>query len=131
MISLELNIDNKKRTITIHENLLFNTELINHPYLIKKLIKQIDKSYVIKESFFEILNNYVEIDENGVSLYGGLIVRTNIDNYAVLYLEKSNLDDDYIIKVINEYIFDIADHDPKEINIDKFEIDIKTFLKIK
>lgn len=122
---MEIHIDN------IDKNFLFNIELIKKPSLIKKLIKGIDKTYTINNTFFDILNNYVDVDENGNSLYGGLIVRTGLDDYAILYLENACLDEEYIIKVINEYIYDIADHKPGEININKFAISINTFLNVK
>jgi len=131
MISLKQNNEKTKETINLNECFLLNIELINNKKLIKKIIKYLDKSYKINNTFFEVLNNYVEVDANNNSLYGGLIIRTNFDDYAVIYLKDSLFDEEYMLKVINEYIYDIADHYPQETNISMFEIDIETFLSLK
>lgn len=130
MIELDLKIDGNIKKVKVDENILFNAELIKRPELIKSLIKQVQRSYKISDSFFEILNSYVDFNSDGISLYSGLIVRTNIDSYAVLYLSGAELDEEYMLKIIYEYIYDINDYTPDEINIDKFEIDAKTFLKL-
>ena len=130
MIELDLNIDKKIKKVKVDENFLFNAELIKRPNLIKTLIKKVKYTYVINDNFFEILNNYVDFNKDGESIYSGLIVRTNIDSYAVLYLEGSTIDEEYMLKIIDEYIYDINDYTPEEINVDKFEIDPKLFLKV-
>ena len=130
MIELDLKIDGNVKKVKVDENTLFNAELVKRPELIKSLIKQIKRTYKISESFFEVLNSYVDFNSDGTSLYAGLIVRTNIDSYAVLYLSGATLDEEYMIKIIYEYIYDINDYTPDEINIDKFEVDAKTFLKV-
>lgn len=130
MIELDLNIDKKIKKVKVDENFLFNAELIKRPNLIKTLIKKVKYTYIINDNFFEILNNYVDFNKDGESIYSGLIVRTNIDSYAVLYLEGSTIDEEYMLKIIDEYIYDINDYTPEEINVDKFEIDPKLFLKV-
>ena len=129
MITLDLNIDNKMQKVKIKDEILFNSLLVDHKELIKNLIKVMCPSYDLHEAFFDIVNKFVDFTKEGVSLYPGLIVRTSLNEYAVLYLEGVDIDEEYMIVLIKEYIHDIGDYDPKEININKFEIDKKTFLK--
>ena len=130
MLEIDIKIDEKTKKIKINKNVLFNSQLVSHPKLIKKLIKHVNRSYKISDDFFEIINNYIDYNKEGRLLYSGLIVRTGLDNYAVLYLKNTKIDEEYMIKIINDYIFDIADHIPSELIIDKFEIDVKTFLNV-
>lgn len=129
MISLELNINNEIKSVKIHEDVLFNALLIEHPASIKKIINSITCNYNISDDFFEIINKYIDITSEGVSLYPGLIVRTGLCDYAILYLETSKIDEEYMLKIINEYIYDVGDYKYKTININKFEVDKITFLE--
>lgn len=128
MITLDLNVNSKFQKIKIKDDILFNAVLAEHPKIIKKIIKEMSFSYSISEAFFTIVNKFVDFNENGESLYPGLIIRTGIRDYAVLYLENSNIDEEYMIKLIQEFIYDAGDINPKEVNINKFEVDKKTFL---
>ncbi len=130
MITLDLKVDNVEGSIKIRDEVLFNAILAKNPEIIKKLIKVIHPLYKIKKDFFEIVNTYVDFTRNGVSLYSGLVVRTGLSDYAVLYLENVSIDEEYLIRIINDYIHDVGDINPKEININKFEIDKKIFLSI-
>lgn len=126
-MKFELNIDGEKKIVTISNNILFNALLAENPSVIKKLIKVIYPFYKIRPAFFEIVNNYADFNNDGTSLYGGLIVRTNLYDYAVLYLEGTCLDEEYMIKIIDDYIKDMGNI-VKEVNINKFEISKITFL---
>lgn len=130
MITLEINLDKNLRKVQIKDAVLFNAILSRSDKLIKKIIKSVDSSYVINNSFFEIINNFIDFDDEGVSLYGGLIVRTSLEEYAVLFLEHSNLDEEYMLSLINQYIKDVGDHIPKEVNVYKFEVQKEVFLQV-
>lgn len=130
MISLIMKFGDDVREVKIKEEVLFNYILIKHQDKIKHLIKNMDKKYKISDSFFTVINKYVEFDKNNVSIYPGLIVRTNIDDYAILYLENVNIDLDYAKNLIIEYSKDQSDYNPKSININEFEITTKDFLKV-
>lgn len=130
MITLDLKAKHIDGNVKIKDEVLFNAVLASNPELIKKLIKAIHPFYKIKKDFFEIVNTYVDFTQNGVSLYSGLVVRTGLRDYAVLYLEDVPIDEEYLIKVINDYIHDIGDFKTNEININKFEINKKIFLSI-
>lgn len=128
MITIELNLDKKFDKVKIGDEILFNALVGNNHKLIKKCIKSVWPLYKISDVFFEVVNNFVDFDNKGVSLYGGLIVRTGLVDYAILYLEGSNIDEEYMVKVIDEYIRDTMDYFPEEVNIDKFEIKREVFL---
>lgn len=130
MITLDLKINNTDGKVKLKDDVLFNAVLSKNPKLISKLIKSIHPLYKISDDFFEIVNTYIDFTQNGISLYSGLVVRTNLNDYAVLYLEDSEIDEEYLIKVLDEYIHDIGDYTPKEINVNKFEIDKSVFLSI-
>ncbi len=128
MITLELNIKNGVKKVSIKEDVLFNAILSQNPKMIKKLIKSAALCYKVSDAFFTIINNYVDFTDDGISLYPGLIIRTGLDKYAVLYLEGSEIDEEYMIKLIKDYIYDTDTYCNDGISIDKFEIDKKTFL---
>ncbi len=128
MITIELNLDKKFEKVKVNDNVLFNALLGKNPKMIKKYIKSIHPLYKISDTFFEIINNFVDFDKSGVSLYAGLIVRTGLTDYTVLYLEGSSLDEEYMVKLIDDYIKDTMDYVPKEVNINKFEIKKELFL---
>lgn len=130
MINLDLNLRKTKQKIKIKDEVLFNALLSKNPKLIKKLIKSIRPFYKISDAFFEIVNTFVDFTLDGVSIYTGLIVRTGLDDYAVLHLEGVPLDEEMMLKIIDVYIKDTGDHTPIEINVNKFEINRKVFLSI-
>lgn len=130
MIMLDLKLGNTDGKVKIKDEVLFNAILSKNPKLIKKLIKSIHPLYKISDDFFEIVNTYVDFTRNGVSLYSGLVVRTGLIDYAVLYLENTTLDEEYLVEVVNDFINDTGDYTPTEININKFEINKKVFMSI-
>ncbi len=128
MIKLDLKLDGKIQKVQLKDEVLFNSILRMNTTLIKKFIKSIHPTYKISSAFFQIVNNYIDFTSNGVSIYVGLIVRTGLDDYAVLYLEGSHIEEEYMLKIIDEFIRDTGDHTPKEININKFEVRKELFL---
>lgn len=130
MINLIMKSKDGVKEVKLKEEILFNFVLIKHQDKIKKLIKSIKRDYKFSDAFFTIINKYVEFDENGVSIYPGLVIRTNLDDYAILYLENTTFDLDYAKKLIEEFSQDQGDHIAKEINISEFEINSKDFLNI-
>lgn len=128
MITLDLNVKGKSGSWYIKDEILFNAILSKNTQLIKKFIKSIHPLYKITNTLFEIVNNYVDFSDECLSLYCGLIVRTGLRDYAVLYLEGTSIDEDYMINLIDEYIHDIGERIPKEVNVCKFEINKKAFL---
>lgn len=128
MITIDLNIDKNLEKVHIKEDVLFNVVLSKNPRLIKKFIKSIHPLYKISDAFFSIVNNYVDFTKDGVSIYTGLIIRTGLDDYAVLYLEGTKIDEEHMLKSIDDYIKDIGDHIPREININQFVIKKNAFL---
>ena len=122
---------NKKFELkNITKEILFNVIISKDLKIIKKIIKRIDPSYKISDEFLQIINNFVYIDKSGLASYPGLIVRTSIQDYAILYLEDSKLDEDYIVDLITEFIIDRDDYISKEFNITKFIVKKTTFLEI-
>lgn len=115
---------------SITKELLFNVIISKDLNIIKKIIKNIDSSYKINDEFLQIINGFIDLDKNGFIKYPGLIVRTSIQDYAVLYLEDTKLDEDYIIKLITEYIIDRDDFISKEFNITKFMVKKSSFINI-
>ncbi len=128
MVTIELNLDKKFDKVKINDNILFNALLGKNHQLIKKYIKSISPFYKISDAFFEIVNNFVDFDNNGVSLYGGLIIRTGLSDYVILYLEGSTLDEEYMVKLIDDYIKDTLDYVPTDVNVNKFEVRRELFL---
>ena len=114
----------------ITKELLFNVIISKDLNIIKKIIKNIDSSYKINNEFLQIINGYIDLDKNGFIKYPGLIIRTSIQDYAVLYLEDTKLDEDYIIKLITEYVIDRDDFISKEFNITKFMVKKSSFISI-
>lgn len=129
MIKIDLKIKDRNDVLCIKDEVLFNALLSQKPDFIKKLLKTIAPFYKIKKTFFEIVNPFVDIDENGNSLYAGLIIRTDYDSYAVLYLENTTIDEEYMISLITNYIHDQGETHEAEIDINTFEVDKKSFLK--
>lgn len=128
MITLDLNVGDVLKKVKIKEDVLFNAMLAEHPEMIKALIKATCLTYKVSDAFFTIVNNYIDFDEDGISIYPGLIVRTGPMDYAVLYLESSEIDEEYMISLIKEFIYDVGDLAPAEININQFEISKSEFL---
>ena len=114
----------------ITKELLFNVIISKDLNIIKKIIKNIDSSYKINNEFLQIINGFIDLDKNGFIKYPGLIIRTSIQDYAVLYLEDTKLDEDYIIKLITEYVIDRDDFISKEFNITKFMVKKSSFINI-
>lgn len=114
--------------IIIGKDIFFNCILINNKILINKLIKKTNPTHKISKSFFTILNEFIDYEKNGNYKYPGLIVRTNLYNYNVLYLEGTLIDEEYMLAIITEYILDVNDYKPEEINIDLIEITEKEFI---
>lgn len=129
MITLELNLKNVIHKIELQDEILFNSLLCQNEKLIKKIIKTVQPLYKINDSSFEIINRFVEVTESGNSLYGGLIVRTAFDEFAVLFLENTFPDDDYIIRIIGNYLHDVGENISRTVTINKIEIDKTLFLK--
>lgn len=129
MIKLELNIKEQTRTIELADEILFNALLSQNQKLICKLIKTIHPLYKISDAFFDIVTKRVDINAEGKTLYGGFIVRTSFDNFAVLYLKDTEVDDDYIVSIVDEYLKDTGENVSMTVNINKFEIDKPLFLK--
>lgn len=129
MITVNLKIENKIKKVNIYDEVLFNTLLANNLLLIKKLVKSVCPGYKINGPFFGIVNNFVDFSNQGVSLYAGLIVRTDLNEYVVLYLQDSILDEKYMLKLIDDYIKEIGDYRPTEVNVNKIEIKKEAFLK--
>ncbi len=128
MITIDLNIKDKPGKWYLKDEVLFNAIINKNPELIKKFIKTIHPLYNITDSLFDIVNNYVDFSKEQTSLYCGLIVRTGLFEYAVLYLEGTTIDEDYMVSLIDEYIHDIGEI-PNEVNVSKFIIEKKAFLK--
>jgi hypothetical protein len=128
MITLDLKINDKIQKVQIKEDILFNAILAEHPKMIKKLIKTMCLSYKVSDAFFAIVNKFVDFNGDGISLYPGLIVRTGLDDYAVLYLEGAVIDEEYMLKLIHEYAYNDGDHKINEINVNYFEINKSDFL---
>ena len=114
----------------ITKELLFNVIISKDLNIIKKIIKNIDSSYKINNELLQIINGFIDLDKNGFIKYPGLIIRTSIQDYAVLYLEDTKLDEDYIIKLITEYVIDRDDFISKEFNIIKFMVKKTSFINI-
>lgn len=121
--------ENKK--LAVRNGFLFNAYLINNPKLIKKLIHSIVRMYKIRDGFFTIVNGYVDINADSNGSYPGLIVRTDYKKYAILYMENSEIDDETMIFLIKEFIYDKGERAPKSIDLDKFEISEEMFLEAK
>lgn len=128
MIILKVKVGEEYRNIKVNDDIIFNSMLSSHPDIIKKLIRSVCPTYKINKSFFTIINQYVELDSNDTTIYTGLIVRTNLFEYAVLYLEGNKVDDIRIMDLIKEFIYDVDDVKPENVNINKMEIDRRTFL---
>ena len=101
MITLEMNFKDETRKINLKEEILFNALLSKN-----------------------------DIKEDGSTLYGGLIVRTSFDTFAVLYLEDTEVDDDYIIKTIDEFIHDTGENIARTVTVNKIEITHSLFIKV-
>ncbi|HBA37907.1 MAG TPA: hypothetical protein DCY94_04215, partial [Firmicutes bacterium] len=130
MITIDLNLNNKTKKVSIKDDILFNALLAKNKKIIKKLIRSIKPFYKISDAFFEIVNNFVDFSPGGKSLYAGLIVRVGLCKYAVLYLESSRIDEEYMISLIDSYIHDVGDYRPGEVEVDKIEIKREAFINI-
>ena len=129
MIMLELNMKNHTRKIMLKDEMLFNALLSQNTTLIKKLIKCKYPSYKIDETQFDVVNRYVEVAENGTALYAGLIIRTSLDEFVVLFLKESDPDDDYIVQILDEYTKDLDEKISDAITINKIEISKDLFFR--
>ena len=118
------------KDIKINSDLLFNTILVNNERLIKDLIKKTYSRYIINNEFFFIINKYIDIDKNKNYKYPGLIIRTNIYEYAILFLEGTIINENLALNIIYDYINDVKDITPNDINITKFNIKKDLFLKL-
>ena len=130
MLNLNIKINEKLEKVEIREEVLFNTILYDHLDTIRELIKLISPTYKIDSTQFKIINKYIELDNNLVSVYPGLIVKTKLNRYVVLYLENTIVNEEYMLSIIKEYIHDTMENIPKQVNIDKFEVTKSDFLKV-
>lgn len=128
MITIELNLKNEIHRIELQDEILFNSLLSRNKKLIKRMIKTVNPLYKISDTFFDIVNKYVDITESGNSLYGGLIVRTSLAEFAVLYLENTDPDEDYIVEVIGDYLYDLGEKFLETVEINKIEVDKSLFM---
>lgn len=127
MITLELDI--KTNVINLKEEVLLNVFLSKNPDEIKKLIEYKHFGYKVSSSFFDIVNNFIDFDDEGTSKYAGLIVRTNLEDYVVLYKDGASLDAEYMNSLIAEYIKDMGNFMPKETNIIKIALKNKDIFR--
>ena len=118
------------KQVKINKDLLFNVTLVNDEKLVKELIKKSYSRYKINKEFFFIINKYIDIDNKKEYKYPGLIVRTNINEYAILYLEGTSVDEILAMNIIHDYLVDINDIKVKDINITKFQISKELFFKV-
>lgn len=130
MINLNIKINEKLEKIELNEELLFNVVLCENVSLIKKLIKMIHPTYKIDTHQFKIVNKYIELDKDLTALYPGLIVKVKYDTYAILYLEGGVINEEYMISIIKNFIYDTCENSPKQINIDMFEITMSDYLNV-
>ena len=117
------------KQVKINNDLLFNAFLVNNQEVIKDLIKKTYSRYKINDEFFFIINKFIDIDKNHNYIYPGLIVRTDVDRYIILYLEETKINEIYAMNIIHDYLKDINDIKIKDINITKFEISKELFFK--
>ena len=117
------------KQVKINNDLLFNAFLVNNQEVIKDLIKKTYSRYKINDEFFFIINKFIDIDKNHNYIYPGLIVRTDVDRYIILYLENTKINEIYAMNIIHDYLKDINDIKIKDINITKFEISKELFFK--
>lgn len=117
------------KQVKINNDLLFNAFLVNNQKVIKDLIKKTYSRYKINDEFFFIINKFIDIDKNNNYIYPGLIIRTNVDRYIILYLEETKINEIYAMNIIHDYLKDINDIKIKDINITKFEISKELFFK--
>ena len=117
------------KQVKINNDLLFNAFLVNNQEVIKDLIKKTYSRYKINDEFFFIINKFIDIDKNNNYIYPGLIIRTNVDRYIILYLEETKINEIYAMNIIHDYLKDINDIKIKDINITKFEISKELFFK--
>lgn len=117
------------KQVKINNDLLFNAFLVNNQEVIKDLIKKTYSRYKINDEFFFIINKFIDIDKNNNYIYPGLIIRTNVDRYAILYLENTKINEIYAMNIMHDYLKDINDIKIKNINITKFEISKELFFK--
>lgn len=130
MINLNIKINEKLEKIELNEEIMFNVVLCENVSLIKKLIKMIHPTYKIDTHQFKIVNKYIELDKDLTALYPGLIVKVKYDTYAILYLEGSVINEEYMISIIKNFIYDTCENSPKQINIDMFEITMSDYLNV-
>lgn len=129
MITIELNLKEQIKRISLKDEILFNALLSQNDEMIKRLIKSFSPLYKISDAFYDIVNRFVDVTDEGESLYAGLIVRTSFDEFVVLYLEDSIVDEDYLMRLIEEYIHDTGENVNRTVTINKMEIDKDVFLK--
>jgi len=129
MITLNFKINDKYKKVDLAEDVLFNALLTSHPKMIKTIIKTIAPAYNIKNTYFAVVNKYIDFTEDGLSLYPGLIVRTDLNDYAILYLDSANIDDEYMTALIREFIYDTGDYRPEVVTLNKFEVSHSDFIK--
>ncbi len=131
MITIDLNVGTNVRKFKIRDEILLNAVLSENEKIVRRIIKQIKPFYKIDKSFYEVVNSYVDFTSEGVSIYAGLIVRTGSKHYAVLYLEGSEPEEEYMLKLIDNFIRENDnDNNINEIDIDKFEVSREIFLMI-
>lgn len=128
MIALNLKIGAEIRKVNIKDELLFNALLVEHREIIKKLITQTDKEYKIDDATFEVVNPFIDFTDDGTSIYPGLIVQTGKKIYAVLFLEGSVPEEDYMISIIKDYVISKYSDLSGDVIVDEFEIDKAAFL---
>ncbi len=129
MIKLELKLNGKSRKVKLPDEILFNSLLSQNTKAIKHLIKIALPLCKISPVFFDIVNKYIDVTEDGHCLYGGLIVRTGLDEFAVLYLENTQPQDDYIIELVEQYLRSSGENLSLTVDINKIEIDKALFLR--
>ena len=87
MAKLKLKLGDNYQDVELRDDYLFNSYIVMHPELIKKLIHNIAFRYKINRAYFRIVNSFVDYNKCSSSSYPGLIVRVGLCRYAVLYLD--------------------------------------------
>ena len=62
-------------------------------------------------------------------MYAGLIIRTSLEEFVVLFLKDSDPDDDYIVQILDEYTKDLDEKISDAITINKIEISKDLFFR--
>lgn len=108
-----------KNEFILNEYILLNTVLFKHKDKLKTFL--LKKGLSINNSYYEIINPYVEFEANGNVLRIGLLVRINQSDIVIFFKDETDINENALFNTLINYLKDKS-IDNNEVNLYKLKL---------